>query len=83
MANAGANANSSQFFITLAATPHLDGKHCAFGRVLRGMDVVDAVEAVGSQLGRDVGSRRGDGLGTAHADAGARRYSFIRLYHTR
>ena len=51
MANAGANTNSSEFFITLAATPHLDGKHCAFGRVLRGMDVVDAVEAVGSQSG--------------------------------
>ena len=51
MANAGANTNSSQFFITLAATPHLDGKHGAFGRVLRGLDVVDAVEAVGSQSG--------------------------------
>ena len=35
----------------METTPHLDGKHCAFGRVLRGMDVVDAVEAVGSQSG--------------------------------
>jgi cyclophilin family peptidyl-prolyl cis-trans isomerase len=46
MANTGPDSNGSQFFITLAAAPQLDGRHAVFGRVVQGLAVVQAIGAV-------------------------------------
>ncbi|WVQ83371.1 peptidyl-prolyl cis-trans isomerase-like 2 [Cryptococcus sp. DSM 104549] len=53
MANSGPRTNSSQFFITFRETPHLNGKHTVFGKLVGGEDVLDKIERVPVRPGSD------------------------------
>ena len=66
-ANMGQNTNQSQFFITLAPYPSLDGENVAFGKVIEGMDIVKLVGAVPT----DEEDAPADGTVVTIADCGA------------
>ena len=51
MANAGPGTNGSQFFMTFVSTPHLNGAHVVFGKVIDGLNMLEEMEAVGSRSG--------------------------------
>ena len=62
MANAGPNTNGSQFFITVAATEWLTGKHTIFGEVVEGQEIVDKISKVSTRQ-RQAGQAGGAGVG--------------------
>lgn len=52
MANQGPNTNTSQFLITFTQSPALDGKHLVFGKIVKGMDTLRKIEAIGTANGK-------------------------------
>jgi len=82
MANAGPNTNGSQFFITFAATPWLDGRHAVFGRVVEGLEVLDLLTRIDPQtpivafLGDTLGSLAEQGV-TLAGEAGQTVQSYL------
>jgi len=64
MCNCGPDSNGSQFYITTVPAPHLDGVHVVIGRVIRGMDVVHAIEKRECSCDRPKEDIRIDSAGT-------------------